>query len=86
MTMKKTVILALGAAASLFFAPIVVGSLKGEKLAHKEDTMMMKGGLHGENQEDCPCAKAGKKCECKSGDCKSSCGGEGLNERCVEKP
>ncbi len=82
MTKEKTVIIALGAAASLFFAPLLIGSLKTGSPA-QEDNTMMKGNSQGVAHESCHCAKVGKKCECESGDCKSSCGGEGLNARCA---
>lgn len=83
MTREKTVILALGAAASLLFAPFLVGSLKAGKA--QEENTMMNGQAQGANvAEGCHCAQAGKECGCKSDGCKSSCGGEGLNERCGE--
>ncbi len=77
MTLKRTVILALGAAASLFFAPFVIGSLKGDKIVRQEDTMM-KDDPHEEHLSDCRRNKGGER--------KSSCGGEGLNERCMIIP
>jgi hypothetical protein len=82
MSKEKTVILALGAAASLLFAPFLVGTLKGK--AQEENTMMNGGSNCEMTGEDCHCAKAGKECTCKSGDCKGSCGGEGSKMRCGE--
>lgn len=74
MTKQRTVILALGAAASLLFAPFLVGALKGKA---QEDNAMMDGKAQGDNADAaCPCASAGKKKECKYGESKGSCGGK----------
>lgn len=84
MARETTVILALGAAASLLFAPFLVGALKAGK-AQEEDTMMNGEAPREYVGEACHCAKAGQECACKSGDCKSSCGGGGPTGHCGAK-
>lgn len=84
MKRKRTVLLALGVAASLFFAPLVVGSCQiTSKLAQEDKTMMNGKSEGGFTDEACPCAMAFEKREYKDGDGKGSCGGEGLKDRCV---
>lgn len=78
MSKRGSLILGLGAAATMLAAPFVVSACRTMGGQTRDDRAMMESGKVLENaKKECGCIAEGKKCEGKDGKCGGSCGGGG---------